>query len=287
MEPQNIAFLFFPWLFIIYSQGPTSTPSHFSRRAEAMPPKKTELKDGTCIKATRVECVRKQDYSVHAKADEIHIVVAKKGNYDGMAQSLENDTRKNIRDHRVYEERKIMMASPFNITLPPVQLEFDNENDCGTSVIHVKHEALPAACFRPLTAGDDGAYREISLAEVIFGIDPSIGKHWVTPIALKHIQAMRDMVIEAGGLFLADFDTSVGGWAMFRTLYICPAPSKKLYEHSFKVKALWWDVFEQHNAERPLCLAGGKLYKRGFEPTTAELADPSLFREIDDVLGIS
>lgn len=243
-----------------------------------MPLKKRELKEGTCIKATRVECDRKQDRSVHAKADEIQIVID---------QSIENDTRKTICS-RVYEERKIMTASPFTINLPPVQLQFDDENDSGTKVIHVKHESLPATVFRPLTAiGDNGAYREISLAEVIFGIDPSIGNHWVTPIALMHIQVVREMVIEAGGLFLADFDTSVGGWAMFRTLYICPAPSKKLYEHAFKIKALRWDFREQRDVERPLCLAGGKLYKRGFEPTTAELADPSIFREIDDILGIS
>ena len=81
------------------------------------------------------------------------------------------------------------------------------------------------AFFTPMAATKpDGVRRETNAVEVIIGIDPSNGHHWVTTIALKHIEAVRETVVEAGGLFVADFDTSIGGRAKFRTLYICPAP---------------------------------------------------------------
>ena len=256
-----------------------------SKRSDVKTSKKGGINEGACFKAIWVECDRKGDRRVYVKASEIHTVIDE-DTVNVVQYTDISSSRKNACDGKSYEIRKIAMASPFEVKTPPAYLH-PRKTQVGNTVIHVEPGSLPATFFPPMAATKpSGVHRETNAVEVIFGIDPSIGHHWVTPIALKHIEDVRERVVEAGGLFVADFDTSIGGWAKFRTLYICPAPSSTLYVQSFKIKTRPLECWGQRRVEPRLSSAGGKLFKRRFEPASTDVDDPVIFRDIDSVLGM-
>lgn len=121
-------------------------------------------------------------------------------------------------------------------------------------------------------------YSETNAAMVLFGLNMCAGNHWMTPVALLHVKSMWHTIRRSGGVFVVDFNVSRGGWARFKTAYVCPAPSKTVqYVHVCKLKArpcLGGDV------DRPLAEQGGKIFTSRFAPSQTALDDPKIFHDI-------
>lgn len=92
-----------------------------------------------------------------------------------------------------------------------------------------------------------------------------------------------EQIMQAGGLFVADYDVSESGWAVFHTMYICPAPSKSTYTQAFRVKPKTFGGTSVR-VVNPLKLCGGRVFKHGFAPTTTDVEDPVIFCPIERIL---
>lgn len=89
-------------------------------------------------------------------------------------------------------------------------------------------------------------------------------------------------VIQAGGLFVADFDVSESGWAVFHTMYICPAPSKSIYTQACRVKPNTIGGTSDR-VVKPLRFCGGRVFKPDLAPTRS-VEDPVIFSPIEKIL---
>lgn len=246
--------------------------------------------EGPCFEAIGVECHRIEGEHIAVMADEIHIVVDPAEDFFTSSLSIFNSdkTRNKFYDkHRAsYERRKIMTASPFKITPPPeVYLRLCKTSN-GTTIIDVQKGTRRTAYYPPMPLSGGDIYKERSAAEAILGLDPSVDNCWVSPMALRHVTQTREEVIKAGGLFVADFDTSESGWARFRTLYICPAPAKLIYVEKWKVAQGAVECCGQHRVVPPLRLVGGRMFKKSFQPSRTEIADPVLFKSLEAILAL-
>lgn len=239
--------------------------------------RKTALNEGQCFKAVRVACNRQSQQRVEVMAEEIHIVVD--DDKHESASHIETDARR-FSDRSLYEKRKIVTAASFDMTPPSVHLELI-ESENGTKIIDVKRGSLKSKYFPPMRYTEGKGYRETRAADVIFGLDLAEGAPWVTPIAFEHVSRVRDCVHEAGGVFVAEFDTTVGGWAKFRSVYVSPAPSKTVYVQACKVKPSSRFFGGARDVVPSLSSAGGVLFKEAFEPTETGIGDPMIFNDLD------
>lgn len=245
--------------------------------------RKLQLKEGDCFKAIWVKCNRKHEEVVEVKAEEIQIVIDSDKRH--FAAPLIDEKRK-YRNRHVYEKRKIKMATSFTVYTPPMHLQL-HETENGSMVIDVESGPLRPRFFPPMPLTKGIGYQETNAVEVLLGVDPSAANHWVSPVALRFVESVWESVSDAGGLFVADFDTSVGGWARFRTAYICPAPSETVYVQACKVRSASSNCCGRgKESALPLRFAGGRVYRAGFEPAQTELPDPVIFNDILELLQL-
>ncbi|CAM9109708.1 unnamed protein product, partial [Hapterophycus canaliculatus] len=256
---------------------PTRTPSRKRR---------PKLRPGTCFKATRLECEREQGKAVRVKAEEIHTVVDHDDPY--LVPCINPDVRCFPRDPSSYEMRKIYTSSSFKVKPLPQHLKIE-ETENGTPIVDVEDGPLETAFFPPMRMVSGVGYRETNVANVLLGVDPSHWHLWVTPVAFQLIKQVRDQVIEAGGVFISDFDTSASGWAVFHTMYICPAPSKSLYVQACRVESPLIECCGPGSGRvfAPLRCCGGRVFKEGFAPGSSDIFDPVVFKSIDRILDDS
>lgn len=242
--------------------------------------KKKRLQEGTCFKAAWVSCNRTSGEAVEVMAEEIHIVIDSSANCSVAPQRLQVLTRGPNRKRVSHETRRIMTSSSFRVATPSVYLR-SHKTENGTPIVDIENGSLATAWFPPMALTPDVGYRETNAAAVIFGLDPSVGQPWVSPVAMRHMQRVWDDVTNAGGIFIADFDTSTGGWARFRTVYICPAPSNTVYVHTCRVQPKSFEFCGKSHVIPPLLFAGGKRFKQGFKASNTGLADPEIFAKLD------
>ncbi|CAM9165663.1 unnamed protein product [Scytosiphon promiscuus] len=254
--------------------GPTGTPPRRRR---------PKLKPGMCFKATRLECEREEGKIVRVKAEEIHTVVDHNDPFQ--EPCINPDVRCFQRDPSTYEMRKIFTSSSFKIR-PPLQHLKVEETENGTQIVDVEDRPLETKYFPPMRMVSGVGYRETNVAKVIFGLDPSDWGLWVTPVAFQLIKRVRDQVIKAGGIFIADFNTSESGWAVFQTMYICPSPSKSLYVQACRVESPLIECCGPGSGRifPPLRSCGGRVFNDCFTPTRSGEFDPILFKPIERIL---
>lgn len=211
-------------------------------------------------------------------AEEIHIVV----DHDSRdaAPLIDMDPGRYNRKHHSYERRKIKTACSFQVYTPLRQLMY-RKTENGSKVVDVDEVPLHTKYFPPMTFSQGIGYHETNVAEVLFGLDPGIENPWVTPVAVAHIESVQKEVLDAGGMFMADFDTSVCGWAKFRSVHVSPKPSKTVYVQAYKIEPTYECCTKQSRVVPPLHLSGGILFKDGFAPSVSELDDPVIFKPLD------
>lgn len=253
--------------------------------------RRKSLKEGACFKATRVECCRVEGEHLTVMADEIHAVVDPTDDFfaSSLPSLLPNSKiRKTIhrKSRASCEERKIMEASPFTITPPPHKYLGLYKTSNGSTIVDVAKGTRRTAYFPPMAVSSNAVFRETSAVEVIFGLDPTVGHPWVSPMALRHIRCTREEIVRAGGICVADFDTSESGWARFRTLYVCPAPGRNMYFQEWKVKQSALECCGQHRVVLPLSLDGGRVFRHRFSSSRTEIADPVLFKSLFSILEL-
>lgn len=138
-----------------------------------------------CFKASRVECVRDKTGAVEVKAEEIMRVV---GHDEALTEPCVNMDIKHVRRQPSYfERRKFYTASSLKIE-PPRQHLVTTISENGTNIVDVRKGPLEATRFPPMICVHGIGYRETNAAEAIFGVDPSVGHTWVTPVALGFIK---------------------------------------------------------------------------------------------------
>ncbi|CAM9507040.1 unnamed protein product [Ectocarpus sp. 12 AP-2014] len=248
--------------------------------------RRSKLKPGMCLKAFRLECERDARGTVNVEAHEVHTVI---GEDDKFSESYINpDDGFFRRDPLSYERRRIYERSSFNIQ-PPRQRLKALETETDAQIIHVSDEPLEPKRFPPMKKTPGEGFRETNATEVIFGIDPSHGcpRPWVTPVAFRLIKEVWEQVTNAGGVFTADYDLSKSGWAMFHTMYICPAPGTAMYVQAFRVEpktvqccSSGWD-----HVDKPLFRSGGRLFNADFSPINVDVLDPVVFKPIRRILN--
>lgn len=239
--------------------------------------RKTALKEGSCFKAVRVACNRNFEQRMDIMAEEIHIVVD--DDKHETASHIETDARR-FADRSIYEKRKIITSASFDMATPKVHLKL-SESENGTKIIDVTRGSLKSKYFPPMRYAEGKGYLETKAADVLFGLDLAEGSPWVTPIAFQHVQKVQECVSDAGGIFVAEFDTTVGGWAKFRSVYVCPAPSKTVYVQACKVKASSRFFRRTRDIVPSLSSSGGVLFKQAFEPTETGMDDPVIFNDLN------
>lgn len=225
------------------------------------------LREGVCFKALHLACTRSSS-SIEVTAEEI-VVVEDSG--DEMTGSRTQVLTSRPANRSPFERRKLIIGSSFVVSSPGAHLVRRNRGN--HTIIDVERGHLQPAKFEAMEFKPGVGYAEVNVAEVLLGLDPSAGNHWITPDAWAHICALRQRVSQAGGVFLADFDKSVGGWARVRYLYICPEATNTIaYIQVCKTMSTSWCKDSQ--VVLPLICDGGMMFTRRFSPSKYSLADP-------------
>eukprot|EP00904_Undaria_pinnatifida_P010731 jgi/Undpi1/6789/HiC_scaffold_21.g09266.m1 len=165
--------------------------------------RRKSLKEGACFKATRVECYRVEGEHLTVMADEIHAVVDPTDDFfaSSLPSLLPNSKiRKTIhrKSRASCEERKIMEASSFTITPPPDKYLGLYKTSNRSTIVDVAKGTRRTAYFPPMAVSSNAVFRETSAVEVIFGLDPTVGHPWVSPMALRHIRCTREEIVDPG-----------------------------------------------------------------------------------------
>lgn len=215
---------------------------------------------------------------VKIMAEEVHLVTKTENKH--LPRELRKDSRRHYLEHFGHEQRRVMLASSFRIGTPSVHLLL-RRTENRTIVIDVEGGSLGSRHFPAMASSSkDAPFKETNAAEVILGLDPCAGRRWVSPVALRHVKRVWEAVTKAGGVFVVDFDVSVGGWAKFRTAYICPAPAEAMRRKTSRVNLQPFACcHEADEVVPPLLLDGGKLFKKKFEPTNTDISDPVIFKK--------
>lgn len=138
-----------------------------------------------CFKASRVECDRTEDGTTFVSAEEIQIVIAQDENLAVPCVNMDNRLVK--RSPLSFERREVFTVSSFTIQSQPRHLVIvASEN--GNMIVDVRKGLLAPMRFPPMRRGDGVGYRETNAAEVLLGLDPSLGHPWVTPVAFHLIE---------------------------------------------------------------------------------------------------
>lgn len=226
------------------------------------------LKEGSCFRAIRIASIR--DLSlIRVTAEEVVVVDNEEQLEVG---SQHRKTSKRAKVQASVERRKVMMASTFAVSAPAAHLVLREISE-DTTVIDVEQGNLPEMVFDAMRFKPGLGYTEVNATEVLLGLDPSDGGRWITPAAWKHLVSVREAVWDAGGIFLAEFDVSTGGWARVKWMYVSPSPTDKIdYFHLCKTKPTSWCL--NSHVVLPLICDGGRVFTRRFSPASSNLVDP-------------
>lgn len=254
-----------------------STPSQGPQRSVNLS-KSSVLAEGTCFRAARV-AAKRSNARIFVTAEDVIVVAgdgdaAKQGGAPSRARASESKpSHKDKERSPPVEKRKIMVGTSFTVPSPEAHLVKRQQGN-RAPFIDLEGGRLPEARFDPMPFKPGVGYAEVNAAEVLLGLDPSVGGLWISPSAWEHVVAVREGVLENGGVFLADFDLSVGKWAKVRSMYVCPSPSMTLdFVHVCKTRP---SAFcSSTNVVLPLACDGGRLYTRRFAPSASNLGDPA------------